>query len=513
MRYGRLFVIAPRAFSKSFISILALYLMSMFKPGGKFFIVAPGKAQSAKIAREKIHEIWDLFPILKKEIVGDGNFGGDYVRLTFRNGSIFDVVSALNSQRGGRRNGGLIDETRDHDADDLNDIVLPLMNVNRKMKNGLQNPNEPQQVQLWMSSASDKNTYCYDKAIEMLELAIISPQKAFIFGCDYRVPMQCGLLPKDFLNEIKTSQTFSESSFAKEYMSRFVGTSNEAWFDYEKFLRHRKLVNPETHEILRDGVESFYILSVDVARRGCQTVCTVLKVFPGTENWKISLVNIFVLGKTEDEKVFEHQVLELKRLIQKFNPLEVVIDINGLGVAFADLMIKETFDPQTNSFLPPYGFSNREEYYSLQPRGCEKILFGVKATGQINSDMHSALYAKVYSGHLNFLISEQEAKTKLMATKAGQKMRPEARIARLMPHELTSRLIDEIMNLKIKPTGVSNQIAVEQINKRMLKDKFSALEMGVWRAVTMENEKNARRRNRGLTKKRKLTFCKSGGGK
>nr|DAI82453.1 MAG TPA: hypothetical protein [Caudoviricetes sp.] len=28
-----------------------------------------------------------------------------------------------------------------------------------------------------------------------------------------------------------------------------------------------------------------------------------------------------------------------------FNPKEVVIDINGLGVAFADTMIKETPDP------------------------------------------------------------------------------------------------------------------------------------------------------------------------
>lgn len=203
-----------------------------------------------------------MFPILKKEILGDGNFGGDYVRLSFRNGSVFDVVSALNSQRGGRRNGGLIDETRDHVPDDLNNIVLPLMNVNRKMKNGIVNTNEPQQIQLWMSSASDKNTYCYDKTIEMLELAIINPSKAFIFGCDYRVPLQCGLLPKDFLNEIKTSQTFSESSFAKEYMSRFVGNSDESWFDYEKFLAHRKIVNPEKKQTIRDNIESFYIFGV-----------------------------------------------------------------------------------------------------------------------------------------------------------------------------------------------------------------------------------------------------------
>ena len=176
-------------------------------------------------------------------------------------------------------------------------------------------------------------------------------------------------------------------------------------------------------------------------------------------------------------------------------------------------MIKETFDPERNIFLPAYGFFNRDEYKNIQPRNCLKILYGMKASGQINSDMHSALYAKIYSGCVNFLISEQEAKTKLMATKVGQRMKPEQRIARLMPHELTSILINEIMNLKSKPTGVSNQIAVEQINKRMLKVKFSALEMGIYRMTELENERNSKRRNRGLGEKRKLTFFKTGGGK
>lgn len=331
-RYGRVCIIAPRAFSKSFISILGLYLLCIFRPGGKYFIVAPKKEQGAKIAKEKIFEIWDIFPLLKKEIDGEGIFGGDNVRLMFRNKSIFDVVSALDSQRGGRRNGGLIDEVRDQNADDINNVVLPLMNVNRKMRNDLINYNEPQQIQLWMSSASDKNTFCYDKTIELMELAIINPSKVSVFGCDYKIPVQVGLLPKDFLNEIKTSQTFNESSFAKEYMSRFIGSSEESWFDYEKFLTHRKIVNPEKKQNVRQDIEFFYLLSVDVARKNCQSVCTVLKVFPKKDSpWKINLVNLFILGKTQDEKDFDHQVLELKRLINDFQPKEVVIDINGIN--------------------------------------------------------------------------------------------------------------------------------------------------------------------------------------
>lgn len=45
----------------------------------------------------------------------------------------------------------------------------------------------------------------------------------------------------------------------------------------------------------------------------------------------------------------------------------------------------------------------------------------------------------------------------------------------LLPYEMTSRLMDEMNNLKLKPTGVQNQIKVEQISKSMPKDRFSAL--------------------------------------
>ena len=70
--------------------------------------------------------------------------------------------------------------------------------------------------------------------------------------------------------------------------------------------------------------------------------------------------------------------------------------------------------------------------------------------------MHTALFSKVYSGCVNFLISERKAKDKINATKIGKRMTPEQKIARLMPHEMTSQLIDEILNLRTKPVGINN---------------------------------------------------------
>lgn len=100
MRYKEVYVVACRAFSKSFLTILAIFLQCTFIPGTKRFICAPNKNQSAQIGREKLYEIYNLFPLLRKEVIGGtvsdtpGNFGKDYIQLKFRNGSIFDVKMA-----------------------------------------------------------------------------------------------------------------------------------------------------------------------------------------------------------------------------------------------------------------------------------------------------------------------------------------------------------------------------------------------------------------------------------
>jgi len=56
--------------------------------------------------------LFDLLPLLKNEIIGEGNFGADYVRLSFKNGSFLDIMSPINSTRGNRATAGIIDEFR-----------------------------------------------------------------------------------------------------------------------------------------------------------------------------------------------------------------------------------------------------------------------------------------------------------------------------------------------------------------------------------------------------------------
>ena len=513
MRFKEVYVVACRAFSKSFITILALFLQCVFIPGTKRFICAPNKNQSAQIAKEKLVEIYDKFPLLRKEVIGGdisetpGNFGKDYVTIKFRNGSQFDVVGALDSQRGGRRHGGLIDEIRDHDEVALNEIVLPLMNVSRRLPDNTVNEKEVNQQTIAMTSAGIKNSFAYDKLIDMFENAIIDPKSSFVFGCDYRVPVLHGLLDKTFINKLKMSPSYNEESFAREYMSIWSGSSNESWFNYDKLSKYRKIKNPETHFLNRPNSTQFYILSVDVGRLNDQTVVCVFRVNVVQGKYLATLVNLYVLGRTPETKPFSIQAADLKEIIQRFNPREVVIDTNGLGVGLGDEMVRQQVG-KNGELLPAYGFINDENYKKTQPRDAICILYGIKANGPLNSQIHGNAYSRLTGGKVRFLIKEQEAKSALLSTKAGQKMSVEQRVQRLMPHEMTTKLFEEMANLRLKRAGASLDIVLEQINSRYPKDKYSAFAYGLWRIKELEEEEYKKSRRRGGN--RQLIFFTGG---
>ena len=513
MRFKEVYVVACRAFSKSFITILALFLQCVFIPGTKRFICAPNKNQSAQIAKEKLVEIYDKFPLLRKEVIGGdisetpGNFGKDYVTIKFRNGSQFDVVGALDSQRGGRRHGGLIDEIRDHDEVALNEIVLPLMNVSRRLPDNTVNEKEVNQQIIAMTSAGIKNSFAYDKLIDMFESAIIDPKSSFVFGCDYRVPVLHGLLDKTFINKLKMSPSYNEESFAREYMSIWSGSSNESWFNYDKLSKYRKIKNPETHFLNRPNSTQFYILSVDVGRLNDQTVVCVFRVNVVQGKYLATLVNLYVLGRTPETKPFSIQAADLKEIIQRFNPREVVIDTNGLGVGLGDEMVRQQVG-KNGELLPAYGFINDENYKKTQPRDAICILYGIKANGPLNSQIHGNAYSRLTGGKVRFLIKEQEAKSALLSTKAGQKMSVEQRVQRLMPHEMTTKLFEEMANLRLKRAGASLDIVLEQINSRYPKDKYSAFAYGLWRIKELEEEEYKKSRRRGGN--RQLIFFTGG---
>ena len=381
------------------------------------------------------------------------------------------------------------------------------MNVARRLPDNTVNPKEVNAQQIVMTSAGVKTSFAYDKLIDMFENSIIDPQNSFVIGMDYRIPIMHDLLDKQFVKKLKSSPSFNEESFAREYMSIWSGSSNDSWFNFDKLQKYRKIKNPEWHAKYRDKSEVFYLISADIGRISDQTAVCVFRVNVTPERFYATLVNLYVLGRTPETKAFNVQARDLKKIIQLYNPREVVIDINGLGVGIGDEMIREQIDEFGNIY-PAYGFINDDNYKQIQPKNIPTILYGIKANGPLNSKIHGNAYSKVSNGGVRFLIKEQEAKSALLATKVGQRMSIEDRIKRLMPHEMTTRLFEEMANLRLKKTS-GMDIVLEQINPRFPKDKYSAFAYGLYRIKELEEEhyKKKRRRNTGI---RNLVFFSEG---
>ena len=500
MRHQYVYAVFPRAYSKSFLSMMTLMIRCILYPKCKLFVTSGGKEQAAGIMKEKVQEICNLIPAFKREIDwtrGKTLEGKDYAKYVFKNESYFDNIAARESSRGKRRHAGVIEECVGVDGKILSEVIIPTMNISRMCMDGSIHPEEQlNKAQLYITTAGYKNTYPYDKLIQILVWQIVKPEKAMIMGGTYRVPVLMKLLDKNFVKDLKMDGTFNESSFAREYESVWSGTVEDAFFNSEQFDRNRVLKQPEYEASGRASKSSYYVLSMDVGRKHDASVVCVFKVTPQAQGASLKqLVNIY----TFDDEHFEDQAIKVKKLFYKYKARRLVVDGNGPGVGFIDYLVKPQIDPDTNEIFPDFGVYGgtkvdvEQDYKKYRTANCEQdALFIMMANAPVNNEAHANAQAQLSSGKVKMLIDERVAKTKLLGTVKGNNMKPEERAEYLKPFTLTSILKEEMMNLREENEGVN--IILKQANRGIRKDKFSAFEYGLYYIKQEEDSKKKKKK-------------------
>ena len=496
MRNKYVYAVFPRAYSKSFLAVLILMIRAILYPRAKLFSTAGGKEQAAQILQEKVEDICQKIPAFSREIDwrrGETKVGKDSCVYKFKNGSTIQNLAATERSRGLRFHGGLIEECVGVDQKILQEVIIPTMNVSRRCMDGTVKEDEVlNQSQIFITTAGYKNTYSYEKLIQLL-VRMTTKGDAMVMGGTWRIPVVMGLQPKNFINDLKNDSTFNEASFGREYESKWTGTVEDAFFDGERFDRCRKLLQPEHEASGRSSKNAYYVLAIDVGRRGCQTVICVFKVTPSPEGPSIkSLVNIYDLN----EDHFEDQAINIKKLYYKYKAKRIVIDGNGLGIGLIDYLVKPQH-MENGDVLPDFGVYNDDEgfYKKYRTKECEyDALYVIKANAPINTEAHSITQTQLNSGKIKFLIDERLAQEKLLGTKIGQGMTPEQRAEYLKPFTLTSILKEEMLNLREENEGVN--IILKRANSRIGKDKFSAFEYGLYYIKQEEDSKRKKKRVR-----------------
>lgn len=303
------------------------------------------------------------------------------------------------------------------------------------------------------------------------------------------------LLRKSFIEELKLDGTYNDASFAREYESEWSGDAENAYFSAERFDKYRVLLQPEYEFSNRSSKNAYYVLGIDVGRKGCTSEVCVFKVTPQAQGTSLkTLVNLY----TWDEEHFEAQAINIKKLYYKYKARKVVIDANGLGIGLVDFMVKDQIDPETGDLLPNFGVDNDEENFYKKYRTADTeidAMFLVKANAPINTEAHTYVQTQLSSGKIHFLIDESSAKVKLMSTKMGQTMDNDKRADYLKPFTLTTILREQMLNLVEENEGVN--VILKQSSKGIKKDKFSAFEYGLY-YIKQEEDRKKRKKKRNI---------------
>lgn len=75
----------------------------------------------------------------------------------------------------------------------LNEVILPMMNIDRRLPDGTTDPEEPNQAQSFITTAGPKSCFMYQKLIELTVLSVLNPKDYFIWGGRLpRLPVMVG---------------------------------------------------------------------------------------------------------------------------------------------------------------------------------------------------------------------------------------------------------------------------------------------------------------------------------
>ena len=504
-----------RGTSKSFLADIDRYLHCMFVPRHHTSITAGTNKQAAEIAKQKIvDDLWVKFPLLanemqKRKIAGKildaYKMGQDYVEFTFKNGSSLD----LGNVRGLRRQSLIFEEIIEQDATKVNEVYIPLLNEPRKMANGLINPFEPQSQQIYITTAGYQGTFAYDKLIEVLCRSVIEPEKYFVLGGTYRIPLMCGLTARQQIEDVINSPSFSKDSFEREYESRWSNAPMGAAFSSSTVsnLRTVKRVELKDHLTEKQREENqFYVICADMAKDGsAETAVLVAKVIPKDHYFTYKVVNLLSVNSTDYMTVAN----TFKKLVRAYNAKMLIYDANGVGAGIRDWLNKQTQD-ESGQILEGLGIINpptdSEKDLISYPKD-KTLCYEIKSGGTVGEQIHFFFFSRMSTGAITYPLKLHEAVSLYTRNESFMKMSSSRQEQFLRPFKTMDKMEEELKNLDIVNTSdnLTNRLKIVRRNAAIQKDFFSAAEYLVW-AVNKHIELDYYKRRRERSKKRVIAF-------
>lgn len=477
IRFLSVYGVYPRAYGKTFVEVLSLFLICLFYPNIEVAMTAQTQANAAKMLKDKYNEIIRYWPILAGEIYGKPSFNKDTAEIRFNNGSIMNVLANNQNSKGQRRKRINIEESALLDNFTFDDALKPIVDFPRYTIGNLAmvNPEEISQRINFFTTAGFRGSDEHTRSVQMVE-GMANLTGEFVTGADWRLAAWYGrgTTIEQMAQRRKSS---SSISFAQNYQSRWVGASENQLVDVKRLMECRNL---ETPQFKRTDDEDEYVFGVDVARSqkddNNRSSVSILKVIrnPNNSVKEIQLSNLIIIPNAY---TFTAQAIEIKRLYNIYKPKMSVIDINGLGVGLKDELLKSQVDPSTGEILHAWDTINTDDESEMI--GAEQVLYGLYPQ-QAQSKITVTFMEIVGSGKLRLLAQKDESELDIFSKED---------VLAYAPYRQTDELINEIINLKVKYNN-NGSLGIERVVTNIDKDRYTSLSYGIWWIMEYDNIAN-----------------------
>ena len=500
LKFTYVMIIASRGMGKSMIVAAACCIKCTLYPNVKICIAAGKRGQSINVLNKIIEEFMPKSNNLRNEI-SRWNTSPSDAFITWKNGSTIKVVTAKDSARSARANWIVGDEFVQVPKKIFDTVI-------RKFKAGQRTPNfynkkeyknypkEPN-CETYISSAYYKYHYSWTKFKSFFK-SMLKMESYMVLGFPYQLPVSEGYYPVEQIREEMQEDDWDSIAWSMEMDSIFWGESANAFFGFDYIDNARKIKNalyPRSYySMLSDNKIKYTpkingeirLIGMDVATQGGMkndaTCFTVLRMIPATNNQYIR--QICYLETLDGGHTYD-QAIRLRQLYDDFDVDYCVVDTNGVGIAIFDNLVIEQMDEQRNVTYEAWSCINDEKMAErCKSKNAPKIIYSIKATQQLNSDMAVMFRDAIKRGKLLMLCNECDNEN-LNHSRAFNKLSVEDQFLFQSPFYQTTALVNEMVNLDYDI--INGKIRVKE-SHGMRKDRYSSASMAYY--ISSEIERN-----------------------
>lgn len=495
-------IIASRGMGKTQIVAAAICVKSILYPGLEICIAAGNRSQSVNVLEKIIDEFCSRSINLTNEIK-NYSLSPQNAYIAFKNGSKVTVVTAKDSARSARAHWVINDEFVRIKKKVIDEVL-------RKFKAGQRHPgfldspeyahykfDEPN-CETYISSAHYKWHYSWAKFKAFFK-TMMSGENYAVLGFPYQLPVSEGYYPIEQVQDEMREADFDSVAWSMEMDSLFWGESANAFFTFQNVDAVRKISYPlyprPMYSMITDSKfkpplkknGEIRLLAMDVAAMGgskndASSIC-LIQMMPSQGGKYHRLVSYM---ETLEGGHGQAQAIRLKQLYDDFEADYVVVDTNGVGMVVFDSLVISLFDEDRGCSYEPWSCINDEKMAARSKTPSEnKVIYSVKATQTMNSDMAVLLRDCMKRGKIKFLIHEEDGREILSELKGWDKLTPEEQATFEFPYYQTTAFCNETINLNYDV--VNGKIRVQETSGAR-KDRYSSVAYGNYIADVIERE-------------------------